>query len=143
MKKWMLCLIAFAALSPLRAQSLKGTWQGTLQPPQGGKELRIVIKISTTDADTLKAALYSIDQGAQSIAGTSTLQGSATKLSFPGIGGTYEGKLSTDGNSISGTWTQGPPMPLTPDSCYRRDSVDDPGAACPLEANACGCEPGV
>jgi uncharacterized protein (TIGR03435 family) len=29
-------------------------------------------------------------------------------MSIAGIGGTYEGKLSADGNSITGTWTQGP-----------------------------------
>ena len=28
------------------------------------------------------------------------------------IGGSYEGKLSGDGNSITGTWTQGAPLPL-------------------------------
>ena len=32
----------------------------------------------------------------------------------PIIGGTYEGKLSADGKTITGTWTQGPnPLPLT------------------------------
>jgi len=73
------------------------------------------LKISTTDADTLKAVLYSIDQGGQPIATTTTtLQGSAVKISIVGIGGTFEGKLSADGNSIAGTWSQGPtPMPLT------------------------------
>ncbi len=53
----MLGMIALAALpgNALLAQSLTGTWQGTMQIPSG--ELRTVFKISTTDADKLKAVL--------------------------------------------------------------------------------------
>jgi uncharacterized protein (TIGR03435 family) len=113
MKKLMLSIFALAAMAggALLAQSITGTWQGTLQ---AGRELRTVIKISTTDQDALKAVLYSIDQGGQGIpVNPVTLQGSTVKMSVPGIGGTYEGKLSADGNSIAGTWTQGPkPLPL-------------------------------
>jgi len=108
--RWML---AFAALSGARmfAQSLVGTWQGALQAPN--RELRTVIKISTTDGDKLKAVMYSIDQGGQPMnANSITLQGSAVKMEVAGIGGTYEGKLSADGNSIAGTWSQGTPLPL-------------------------------
>src|SRR5580658_10456581 len=116
MKKLLLWIIALASLSgnALLAQSLVGTWQGTLKVPQAPRgELRVVFKISTTDADSLKAVMYSIDQGGQPIsASTVTFQSSAVKISIPGIGGTYEGKLSADGNSITGDWTQGPPQPL-------------------------------
>jgi uncharacterized protein (TIGR03435 family) len=113
MKKLMLWLIAFAALpgNELLAQSLTGTWQGTLQIP--ARELRMVFKISTTDADKLKAVLiaFSTDRPGSPISGEATLQGSAVKISIVGIG-TFEGKLSADGNSIAGTWTQGA-QPLT------------------------------
>ena len=114
MKKSVLRLIGLTALSgtALLAQSLPGTWQGTLQPPQG-KDLRIVIKISTTEGDTLKALLYSIDQGAPGITASAiTRSGSTVKMTVPAIGGSYEGKLGADGNSITGTWTQGAPTPL-------------------------------
>jgi len=37
-----------------------------------------------------------------------TLQGTAVKMAISAIGGTYEGKLSPDGGTITGTWTQGP-----------------------------------
>ena len=113
MKKLMLWIIALAAMpaGAALAQSLTGTWQGTLS---AGKDLRIVIKISTTDKDTLKAAMYSIDQNPTPIqAGTVTAQGGTLKFTIPAIGGTYEGKVGADGNSIAGTWTQGPkPLPL-------------------------------
>jgi hypothetical protein len=109
----MLGMVALATLpgGALFAQNLAGTWQGSLQLRD--RELRTVFKISTTDADKLKAVLYSIDQGASAISGTATLQGSAVKISVVAIGGAFEGKLSADGNSIAGTWTQGgQPLPL-------------------------------
>lgn len=114
MKKLMPAMFALAVLpaSPLFAQTITGTWQGTLQVP--GRDLRVVFKIATTDADALKATLYSIDQGAYPVNGTVTQQGTAVKISIAGIGGTYEGKVNTDGNSIAGTWSQGgPSLPLT------------------------------
>jgi uncharacterized protein (TIGR03435 family) len=47
------------------------------------------------------------------MSGTVTLQGSTVRMSVPGIAGAYEGKLNADGNSITGTWSQGgPPLPL-------------------------------
>jgi len=112
MKKLKLRIIALLALSgaALSAQDITGTWQGALQ---AGRELRTVIKISKGGDGGLKAVMYSIDQGGQGIAATVTLQGSTVKMSVPGIGGAYEGKLDSDGVSIAGTWTQGAtPLPL-------------------------------
>jgi uncharacterized protein (TIGR03435 family) len=113
MKKWMVSIFTFALLSgnALFAQDLAGTWQGALQ---AGKELRIVFKIDKEDAKgVLKAVMYSIDQGGQGIAGAGTQQGSTVKISFPGIGGSYEAKLASDGASMAGTWSQGgPSLPL-------------------------------
>jgi uncharacterized protein (TIGR03435 family) len=100
-----------AALIAQNTSDITGTWQGTLQ---AGKDLRVVAKISRPDGGALKAVFYSIDQASQGIpASSTTLQGSTLKMSIPGIGGDYEGKLSADGNTILGTWTQGPkPLPL-------------------------------
>ena len=68
MKKVMLAILALAVLSAgsasfsqLSAQSITGTWQGALKPPQG-RELRMVFKISTGNDDKLKALLYNVDQ---------------------------------------------------------------------------------
>jgi uncharacterized protein (TIGR03435 family) len=111
MKKPMPWIIAALSAVPLLAQEFTGTWQGTLQ---AGRELRIVIKIAKADGGGLKALMYSIDQNGQGVpASPITLQGSTVKMSFAGIGGVYEGKLSTDGASIAGNWTQGgAPLPL-------------------------------
>jgi hypothetical protein len=104
-----LWIFALAALSGshLLAQSITGDWQGTGQV--NGMNYRVVVKISTTDADTLKGVMYpSIDQSGQSLpVGTITAQGSAVKFAVPGIGGNYEGKLSADGNTMTGTWSIG------------------------------------
>jgi uncharacterized protein (TIGR03435 family) len=113
MKQLMLWIVALASLSggALFAQDITGTWQGTLQARK--QELRTVIKISKADGGGLKAVFYSIDQSGQGVAGAIAVQGSTVKISLPGIGGTYEGKLNADGASITGAWTQGAsPMPL-------------------------------
>ena len=103
-----------ASAGALCAQTFTGTWQGTLKVPQAPKgELRIVMKISTTEKDTLKAEMYSIDQGGQAIPAESVKpNGSSLKISIPALNGTYEGALSADGTTIAGTWTQGAPLPL-------------------------------
>ena len=116
MKKLTVLVIALAAsASALFAQTLTGTWQGALKIPQAPNgELRIVMKISTTDKDTLKAEMYSIDQGGQAIQAESVKQsGSGLKITVPALNGTYEGSVSADGNTIAGTWTQGSQLPLT------------------------------
>jgi uncharacterized protein (TIGR03435 family) len=110
MRKLTLWVIVFAALpaGALLAQDLTGSWQGTLSPAPG-RDLRTVFKISKGDNGALKATLYSIDQGAQGFGSSSvTLQGSTVKIAIAGLGGSYEGKLSGDGDSIAGSWTQGP-----------------------------------
>jgi len=101
-------LLPPAALSSgvLAAQDMAGNWQGSLQA--GGRELRIVVKVTKAN-DALKAVMYSIDQGGPVLpASAFTLQGSTVKMSIPGIGGSYEGKLDADGASMTGNWTQGP-----------------------------------
>jgi uncharacterized protein (TIGR03435 family) len=97
---------AAPASAPNPAQDVTGTWQGTLH---AGQDLRIVVKIGKADAGGYKADFYSIDQGGQALpADKITIDGSSVKMSLKLIGGTYDGKLSADGNSIAGNWTQGP-----------------------------------
>ncbi|MBZ5577256.1 MAG: TIGR03435 family protein [Acidobacteriia bacterium] len=113
MKMPTLLMIAVAALpgSGALAQDITGTWQGTVV---AGRELRTVVKIAKTPGGLLSATLYSIDQPAPPIPVTSvTFQGSVLRFTVAAIGGTYEGKLSGDGNTITGTMSQGPtPLPL-------------------------------
>lgn len=114
MKKLMLCSVALALLFStivLLAQDLSGTWQGTLSA--GGRDLRTVIKLEKAANGDLKGAFYSIDQQSPAIpTGPITVQNGTIKIPIPAIGGAYEGKLSADGNTITGTMTQGAPLPL-------------------------------
>lgn len=113
MKKLIPWVLAFMALlgGVVRAQTIAGNWQGTLE---AGRPLRIVIRIANGDAGSLSAVMYSIDQGGQPLAASGvSLQGTTFKFSIPGIGASYEGKLSADGSALNGTFTQaGTPLPL-------------------------------
>jgi uncharacterized protein (TIGR03435 family) len=114
MKKLLLWLAAFTTMvgGAARAQDITGTWQGTLH---AGRDLRIVLKISKEDKGTLKATFYSIDQGGQGMSASPiTLQGSTVKMAVSAVQGNYEGTLSADGTSVTGSWSQGP-NPLTLD----------------------------
>jgi uncharacterized protein (TIGR03435 family) len=139
MKRLMLRVIALTALSggALFGQNITGNWQGTLKA--GAQDLRIVFKI-TLDDDKLKATLYSIDQKAPGMAASSvTKEGSTVKIAIAGLG-SYEGKLSGDGNTIAGTWTQGAPLPLnltraTPETAWTIPEPPPPPVRMAANAN--------
>lgn len=113
MKRGLLYLTAILAIMvpALRAQDITGNWQGTIKTPQ--QDLRTILVI-TKDDGKLKATMYSIDQTPQPFKASSvSLDGSTFKYAVDLIGGTYEGKLSADGTTITGTWSQAAtPMPL-------------------------------
>jgi uncharacterized protein (TIGR03435 family) len=111
-----LALIAALFAPALQAQpnrDIIGQWQGTLQPPDN-KELRIIYVFSKGEK-ALAARMWSIDQGAQGFnAQSASVDGSTVKIDMAVIGGNFTGTLSSDGNTITGTWTQGDkPLPLT------------------------------
>jgi alpha/beta hydrolase fold len=112
MRKMLLAIIAVAMLlgGTLNAQDIAGDWQGTLKIGDG---LRIILHIVKGDNGGWNGVMYSIDQSTDGIPVSSlTIQGSDLKFSVQQIRGSFEGKLSPDGNSIAGTWTQGAPLPL-------------------------------
>ena len=102
-------LVAAAALAHAQTQDLTGDWQGTLSA--GGANLRLVLHV-TKAAGSFKANLDSVDQGANIPVNSVAFKDSKLTLSLEMIHATYEGKVSPDGNIISGTWTQGQPFPL-------------------------------
>ncbi|HEY6233500.1 MAG TPA: hypothetical protein VIW69_00175, partial [Candidatus Elarobacter sp.] len=94
------------------AADIAGTWQATLQTG-APTPLRIVLKIARNDAGALTATAYSIDQVPEALPVESiTLTGDTLAFSVPDVRGTYAGKVSADGASIAGTWTQNRPRPL-------------------------------
>jgi fermentation-respiration switch protein FrsA (DUF1100 family) len=108
---WLVAWSTFALLSLSHAQGITGDWQGTLHA--GAADLRLVLHITKSDSGLLSATLDSVDQAANGIPVSSiTFKDSKLSLGVEAVHGTYEGKLSSDGATISGTWSQGQPLPL-------------------------------
>jgi uncharacterized protein (TIGR03435 family) len=138
MKKLTLWMMALAALqgTALQAQNITGDWQGTLEVPQ--RKVRVLFKIALEN-DKLKATLYTIDQPNPPIATTISRNGSTVKMTIPSMGGNYDGKLSADGNSITGTFSQGAQLPLnlaraTPETAWTIPEPPPSPARMPLNA---------
>ncbi|MBZ5633255.1 MAG: TIGR03435 family protein [Acidobacteriia bacterium] len=106
-------LLWLAALpGALLAQTLEGTWQGTLIPPNQNDGIRLAFKIDK-NGNAYQGTFYNLANGRQLNLGAITFQGNAVKIVIPGNGMTYDGKIEADGNSIAGTLTQGTnPLPL-------------------------------
>lgn len=89
------------------AGNIAANWQGIVHTD---RDLRFVVKIAIADHGTLQATFYNltyIDQTPGGIPAISaTLRGSLLRFSLPF--GVYQGTVSADGNSITGTWSQGP-----------------------------------
>ena len=107
---------AFAMLfgPTLPAQNIAGDWQGTLKA--GPQEIRLVLAIDKSADGKWDGTFSSIDQspdwGARTPIDSITLQGTNVKFAIAAVRGGYEGKLSADGESLEGTWSQGRPLPL-------------------------------
>jgi len=90
---------------PVEKSGIAGAWQGTEHTPDG-HDLRMLLKIAKDQKGALSATLYSLDQGElpPSSAPVSFQEGKLRLVfDFPGL--TYEGTMSADGNSMSGTMT--------------------------------------
>ncbi len=141
MKKLMVYLVACVALvgTALRAQDMTGTWQGTLKAQ---RDLRTVLAVSKEDGK-LKAVMYSIDQGAMPLKVSSViLDGATFKYTVDLIGASYAGKLSADGKTITGTWTQGPtPIALVLTRATKETAWEIPAPPPPPKLMAADADP--
>ena len=88
---------------------MAGNWQGTVEL---GKSVRTVLQIAKTDKGWGGKIFLFGDDGARPFDVASiSLDGETFKFQVPVIGGSYQGTLSADGNSIVGTLTGGGPNP--------------------------------
>jgi hypothetical protein len=112
MKKTFFALtLAILTASFARAQNITGDWQGTLKA--GPAELRLVLHIAQNADGTYHATLDSIDQASYGLPVSSmSLKDSKLNFTVDVVHGTYEGKVNADASEISGTWSQGQPLPL-------------------------------
>jgi uncharacterized protein (TIGR03435 family) len=133
-----------AALSGnLNAQSINGTWQGTLPLPDNP---RIALKLANADDGSLRGTLYLIDK----LIDKGPLAAALTSVSFTApefsveqvnLDATYRGQLSADGKSIAGTWTRDKhsyPLTLvlaTPETLWKL------GAGTPLSPMSSAADP--
>ena len=87
-------------------RDLAGIWQGTLP---AGKGQRLVVKIAK-DGGGWSGVVFNLDT-VMAYEGRATtqmsLQGTEVRFAVAPIDASYAGKLSEDGASMTGTWTQG------------------------------------
>lgn len=110
---WMTVASVFVA-GALYAQDITGDWQGTLK---ANADVRLIVRIRKELDGSLQARVLRADQnpadwGSGNLANAVSLEGSDFKFRADAVKASYEGTLGADGNSISGTWTQGTAVPF-------------------------------
>ena len=117
---------------------LVGIWQGTLHIAQANRDLRTEIKIVKSADASYKLTFYSIDQGGQPIVADKTaFENLKLTFTMDAIGGKYEGTMSPDGKTITGTWTQGPnPLALNLERTTEDAAWPIPEPVKPMAADA-------
>jgi murein DD-endopeptidase MepM/ murein hydrolase activator NlpD len=104
----LLCGLTYAQ-SP--APGLAGDWEGTLDT--GAGKLRLALHITRGSDGLYIGKGVSLDQGnAEFPLGKAAVEGRSFTLEFPIVSGVYKGELSEDGSKMTGTWSQGTPLPL-------------------------------
>lgn len=99
----LVALVSLAAPKP----AVVGDWNGVLDAG-GGNSLHIVVHITQAQDGSLSGALDSPDQHATGIKiSTITYKEDALHFECSDIGGSYDGKMSSDKSKINGTWSQG------------------------------------
>jgi uncharacterized protein (TIGR03435 family) len=114
MKRAILSAAAFLlAAGPLHSQSIAGTWQGTLDLPSGST-IRVAFSIAKNPDGSLHGGIRYIDSNAGLVFSSITFSAPDLAVTQSMTSMAYHGKLSADGQSITGTWSQGNlSLPLT------------------------------
>jgi uncharacterized protein len=96
-------VVSLAAPKP----AVVGNWTGVLDAgPQ--TKLHLAVHITQTKDGSLTGTMDSLDQNANGIPITTiTYKAGALHFECSSIGGSYDGKMSSDKSKISGTWPQG------------------------------------
>jgi len=95
-----------------KVDGLDGDWDGALQ--MSGMRLRLALHVKTTATDGTVASMDSIDQAAMGIpVSVISRDGNSVSFEVALVHGGFKGTLDASRQTITGQWTQGPPLPLT------------------------------
>ena len=95
-----------APAAPPASPPVSGIWLGTLPTPGKGLRLQLHLDVSKTPA---ACAIDSLDQHAEGIPCENvTISGANLALDVAAVHGKLTGTVSSDGNTINGSWSQGP-----------------------------------
>ena len=136
-------VLAILFAGSLNAQDIAGNWQGTTTPPQGSPR-RIILRVIHGDSGAFKAKIYSINQDfTGDWVDSITVHHSSVKFGVGMLQLSYEGNLSSDGKTITGTWTQGSGTPFTFRKVTQAAAWPLPADPSPHTAQLVTVEPGV
>lgn len=98
----MVSFVSLAASTP----AVLGDWNGVLDVG-GGTSLHLVVHITQARDGSLTGTMDSPDQQATGIKiSTITYKDGALHFECSDIGGSYDGKMSSDSSKLTGTWSQ-------------------------------------
>jgi hypothetical protein len=109
------CAVVVLSVGCRPRHNIAGDWQSVFYLNQGG---HLVLRITDTGQHVLKASIYNVDDlnvdGVPDEHPVSSIsfRNSTLRFSSDYTHASYEGKMSADGKSIAGTWTQGYPVPV-------------------------------
>ncbi len=136
MKRTALCAIGlFAAITSLRAQTIVGTWQGTVTYPNSNST-RLVITLTKSPDSSLRGGLNYVDHDFGFAFSSITFAAPNLTFSQEATGMAFHGLLSADGKSIAGTLTQGKQSYPVTFSLATPDTLWKSAGPPPMAANA-------
>jgi hypothetical protein len=103
-------LLLAASASAQAPSAYDGVWAGAISA--GGQTLHLELTVKTTGSETT-GEMNSLDQQAVIPATAVKTDGGQLNVLFLAVGAEYTAKLSADGKSLTGTFTQGGSIPLT------------------------------
>src|SRR5512137_282753 len=104
-------LVATMAIAQQAPPPIAGSWEGALEV--GAIKLRIGVAITAQPGGGLSATMDSPDQGAFGMPlNDVAFADGVLRFALRRANGSFEGRLSASGTEITGTWTQGMPLPL-------------------------------
>ena len=139
---FLIAAIALLSAAPSHAQEITatGAWQGNLNI--FGSSMRLTLRVTQDDKGALFGTISSPDMGigGMDVSGVK-LKKTTLKFDIPQYNGSFEGKISEDGQSIIGSWYVGEQeLPIT----FRRlATAPTPVPGAPHGARAVGPEPAV